>query len=61
MNAFTPVALYQVALGFNSVLPSMLSSRILVNLRAWEKCREDRVNADGVELEHWETMLRVTS
>lgn len=55
--ALTPYALYQVGFGFNVALPSVLASRMLINLRAWERCRVDRVDVNGVALEQWDTMF----
>ena len=60
MSVWTPTALYQVGYGFNVVLPCILSSRILLNLRAWEKYREDRVDVQDVNLSEWPTMFRLT-
>ena len=60
MNIFTPTALYQVAYGFNVVLPCILSSRILLNLREWEKYRESRVDVQDLHLSEWPTMFHLT-
>lgn len=60
MTIFTPTALYQVGYGFNVVLPCILSSRILLNLREWEKYREDRVDVQDVNLSEWPTMFHLT-
>ncbi len=60
MVALTPYALYQVGFGYAVALPSILSSHILLNLRATEKRREDRVRVHGLALEQWETMFHIT-
>jgi len=59
MVALTPYALYQVAFGYNTVFPGVLANRILINLRAQEKCREARVDVAGVPLDQWSTMLHI--
>ena len=61
MTAATPTALNSAALGFNVVVPWVLSSRILLNLRQWERYRESRVNVQGVNLTEWRTMFHLTT
>ena len=56
-----PASLYSVAYGFNFALPCVLSSHILLNLRAWEKYREDQVDVQGVNLTEWPTMFHLTT
>lgn len=60
MTIFAPTALYLVGYSFNVVLPCILSSRILLNLREWEKYREDRVDVQDVNLSEWPTMFHLT-
>ncbi|EKM48972.1 uncharacterized protein PHACADRAFT_265938 [Phanerochaete carnosa HHB-10118-sp] len=60
MTIFAPTALYPVGYGFGVVLPCILSSRILLNLREWEKYREDRVDVQDVNLSEWPTMFHLT-
>ena len=60
ITAAAPTALYQACYTFNVVLPCVLSSRILLNLREWEKYREDRVDVQDVHLSEWPTMFRLT-
>lgn len=59
--ALMPYALYQAGFGFNVALPSVLASRMLINLRAWERWREQRVDVNELPLEQWETMFHITS
>ena len=59
MVVLTPYALYQVGFGYAVALPSILSSRILLNLREVEKQRADRVDVHGLALEQWETMFHI--
>lgn len=61
ITAATPTSLYSAALGFNVAVPWVLSSRILLNLRAWEKYRECQVNVEGVDLTDWRTMFHLTT
>ncbi|EKM54283.1 uncharacterized protein PHACADRAFT_123217 [Phanerochaete carnosa HHB-10118-sp] len=60
MTIFAPTALYQVGYGFSDVLPCILSSRILLNLRGWEKYKEARANLQDVRLSEWPTMFHLT-
>lgn len=60
MTIWAPTALYQVGYGFNVVLPCVLSSRILLNLRQFEKYRESQVDVQGVDLSEWPTMFHLT-
>jgi hypothetical protein len=55
--ACIPYALYSIGAGFNAAIPNIMANRILINMRAWEKYREDRADVDGVDLEEWETMF----
>ena len=61
MATLTPYALYQIGFGFNVALPSILASRMLIDLRAWERCREDRIDVNGLSLDQWDTMLHTIS
>lgn len=61
MTVCAPTSLYSVAYGFNVVVPCVLSSHILLNLRAWEKWREDQVDVQGVNLTEWPTMFHLTT
>lgn len=60
MIIFTSPALYQIGFQYNVVLPAILSSRILLHLRASEKAREDLVDVQGLPVEQWQTMFRIT-
>ena len=61
MTVATPTALYQACYGYQITLPCILSSRILLNLREWEKYREDQVDVQDLNLSEWPTMFHLTS
>ncbi|KAI0344096.1 hypothetical protein BDW22DRAFT_1355384 [Trametopsis cervina] len=61
MVIFTPYAIYSVGTGFTAVLPNVLANRILVSLRAWEKVREVQYDVDGIPVDQWETMFRIST
>ncbi|TCD62948.1 hypothetical protein EIP91_006211 [Steccherinum ochraceum] len=55
-----PSDLIQAGIGFEIALPSIASSRLLLNLRAADKRRERRTNVEGIHVEQWETMFHIT-
>ena len=59
MVVLTPYALYQIGFGYAVALPSILSSHILLNLRAAEKHRAERTDVHGIAVEQWETMFHI--
>ena len=61
MTVATPTAVYDACYDFNVVIPCVLSSRILLNLREWEKYREDRIDVQDMNLSEWPTMFHLTT
>lgn len=54
-----PSDLIQAGVGFEIALPSIASSRLLLNLRAADKQRERRTDVSDVRVEQWETMFHI--
>ncbi|KAI0090001.1 hypothetical protein BDY19DRAFT_96181 [Irpex rosettiformis] len=55
-----PYAMYTIGCGFTATIPNVLSNRIFINLRAWERYREERIDVGGVSVDRWETMFHIT-
>jgi len=55
-----PSDLIQAGVGFEIALPSIASSRLLLNLRAADKRRERQTDVEGIFVDQWETMFHIT-
>ena len=55
-----PSDLIQAGVGFEIALPSIASSRLLLNLRAADRKREKRTDVEGLLVDQWETMFHIS-
>ncbi|THH28432.1 hypothetical protein EUX98_g5753 [Antrodiella citrinella] len=55
-----PSEIIQAGVAFEIALPSIASSRLLLNLRAADKRRKKQTDVDGIPVDQWETMFHIT-